>query len=144
VNVHDAEGLAAPFSRAQIDWRCAATSRDGTRALLRPEVQLSAIVERLDTVIGSSNWSDRYQALPNGFSSCRLTVHGDYHDAVSDGGSDAKGEALRNAALKFGVARHLSRISGVWVDWDAVAGQPLETPVLPSWAVAETPRCDAS
>jgi hypothetical protein len=139
------EELTQPFQSAQIQWRVASLSRDGRRALLKPEVSLRTIIDRLDNAVGAGGWSESYQNLPSGHVSCRLTILGIHKEALSEKAEDlqeARSEALRTAAAKFGVARGLERINGVWVDWDEENERPLETPVLPAWAVADTPKLE--
>ncbi|NJK46649.1 MAG: hypothetical protein HC933_22525 [Pleurocapsa sp. SU_196_0] len=116
------------------------------RALLKPEVSLRTIIDRLDNAVGAGGWSESYQNLPSGHVSCRLTVLGIHKEALSEKAEDlqeARSEALRAAATKFGVARGLERINGVWVDWDEENERPLETPVLPAWVVADAPKLEA-
>jgi hypothetical protein len=132
--------LAKPFLAGEVEWRVANLSRDQRRAFLKPGVGVRSIIDRLDHAAGASGWSERYFTLHDGTVSCRLTVLGVAREATSTSAEvtgEARAEALRAVALKFGVARGLERVAGVWVDWDAENELPLETPVLPAWAVAQ-------
>jgi hypothetical protein len=140
------EELGQPFPAALVEWRVVSLSRDGRRALLKPNIGVRAVIDRLDSAVGAGGWSESYQNLPSGHVSCRLTVLGIHKEALSERAEDlgeARSEALRLAAAKFGIARGLERINGVWVDWDEEHERALETPVLPAWAVAETPKLEA-
>lgn len=132
--------LVKPFTISEIQWQVVGLSRDGRRAFLKPTVTTHSVIDRLDHAIGSNHWSERYTALPTGQISCRLTIMGIDKEAVSSRGehfSESRAEALRAAATKFGIGRGLERVAPVWVDWDEETELPLETPVLPAWAIAE-------
>ena len=138
--------LVKPFTLPEIDWQVVGLSRDGRRAFLKPTVTTRSVIDRLDHAIGSSHWSERYTALPSGQISCRLTVMGIDKEAVSSRSehvSESRAEALRAAGAKFGIGRSLERVAPVWVDWDEDRELPLETPVLPAWAIAETSAAPA-
>jgi hypothetical protein len=139
--------LTEPFVANEIQWRIESRSRDGRRALVKPFVTAQRIIERLDAMIGTSNWSDTYTPLVSADASqpgrvaCRLTILGVTKEAVSAPleTSAAYLDALCKAAAKFGIGRSLERVIGAWVDWDDENQRPLETPVLPEWAAAQTP-----
>jgi hypothetical protein len=139
------EELSQPFPAALVEWRVVSLSRDGRRALLKPSIGVRTVIDRLDSAVGAGGWSESYQNLPSGHVSCRLTVLGIHKEALSERAEDlgeARSEALLLAAAKFGIGRSLERINGVWVDWDEEHERPLETPVLPAWAVADTPKLE--
>jgi hypothetical protein len=132
--------LVKPFTMAEIEWQVVGLSRDQRRAFLKPTVSTRSVIDRLDHAVGASHWSERYTTLPSGQISCRLTIMGIDKEAVSvrsEHVSENRSESLRAAATKFGVGRSLERVAPVWVDWDAQTELPLETPVLPAWAIAE-------
>ena len=132
--------LVKPFAMFEIEWQVVGLSRDQRRAFLKPTVTTRSVIDRLDHAIGSNHWSERYTALPSGQISCRLTVLGIDKEAVSarsEHVSESRAESLRAAATKFGIGRSLERVAPVWVDWDEDTELPLETPVLPAWAIAE-------
>ncbi len=132
--------LVKPFAMNEIEWQVVGLSRDQRRAFLKPTVTTRSVIDRLDHAIGSNHWSERYTTLPSGQISCRLTVMGIDKEAVStrnEHPTESRAESLRAAATKFGIGRSLERVAPVWVDWDAQTELPLETPVLPAWAIAE-------
>lgn len=132
--------LVKPFTVSEIEWQVLGLSRDGRRAFLKPTVTTRSVIDRLDHAIGAHHWSERYTELPSGQISCRLTILGIDKEAVSSRSehiSESRAESLRAAAAKFGIGRSLERVAPVWVDWDEDTELPLETPVLPAWAIAE-------
>ncbi len=139
--------LTEPFRADQIQWRVDSRTRDGRRALVKPFVTAQRIIERLDAMIGTSNWSDTYTPLVSadaaqpGRVACRLTILGVTKEAVSAPleTSAAYLDALCKAAAKFGIGRSLERVIGAWVDWDDEHQRPLEMPVLPEWAATQPP-----
>jgi hypothetical protein len=139
--------LIEPFQADQIQWRIESRTRDGRRTLVKPFVTAQRIIERLDAMIGPSNWSDTYTPLVSadatqpGRVACRLTILGVTKEAVSAPleTSAAYLDALCKAAAKFGIGRSLERVIGAWVDWDDEYQRPLETPVLPEWAAIQPP-----
>ena len=132
--------LVKPFTVSEIEWQVVGLSRDQRRAFLKPTVTTRSVIDRLDHAIGAHHWSERYTALPSGQISCRLTVLGIDKEAVSSRNEhvpESRAEALRAAGAKFGIGRSLERVAPVWVDWDENTELPLETPALPTWAIAE-------
>ncbi|MGO9464551.1 MAG: Rad52/Rad22 family DNA repair protein [Isosphaeraceae bacterium] len=107
--------LAAPFEPEEIKSR----SQAG-RSL--PYITSRTIMNRLDEVLGPSNWWDEYQPLEHSVI-CRLTVRlpdgtvltkcdaGGYAGMADPGDDDKSGftDAFKRAAVKFGVGRYLYR-----------------------------------
>jgi hypothetical protein len=60
-----------------------------------------------------------------------------------DGGDRLKAafsDALKRAAVKFGIGRYLYRLPQTWCNYDATQKQFTETPRLPDFALPETTR----
>ncbi len=107
--------LAAPFEPDEVKVR----SQAG-RSL--PYITSRTIMNRLDDVVGPSNWWDDYQPLEHSVI-CRLTVRlpdgtvltkcdaGGYAGMADPGDDDKSGfaDAFKRAAVKFGVGRYLYR-----------------------------------
>jgi hypothetical protein len=132
------ERLTEAFGSQHIVWKLETRSRDQRRALVRPVLAQKTVTERLDKVVGTAGWSDVYSVLPGSRVACRLTVLGVTKEAISAPleTEAAYSDAFVKAAAKFGVGKSLERIVGTWVDWDEQNERPLESPVLPDWAVA--------
>jgi len=121
--------LAEPFPEHEIQWRVEAVSKDKKRALVVPYVDARAVLDRLDEVVGPEGWFDAYEplVLEKGAYQvkCRLTVLGVTKEDVGEGESlkAAFSDALKRAAVKFGVGRHLYRMEKTWVPYDERTGR---------------------
>ncbi len=105
----------------------------GNRALALHYIDSRLVMDRLDEVVGINNWCDEYTVLPNGQVECRLSVRiaGEWITKADVGGQSdqpdegdqmkaAFSDALKRAAVKFGVGRFLYRIPQQWLDYDPV------------------------
>jgi len=140
--------LAAPFHSYYVGWKAQATNRDKTRALAVAYIDARTVMDRLDQVVGQGNWSDAYRLVSAGDGEfaveCTLTLFGvpkadiGTADETDDGSQaslskSAYSDALKRAAVKWGIARYIYRIPKQWVGYDAARKQLAETPELPSW-----------
>jgi hypothetical protein len=137
--------LAAPFSARHLKFRPGATH--GNRALALPYVDARAIQDRLDEVLGVGGWQDEYEPLEGGSVLCRLRVRlGDEWVCKADVGSPSEqpdegdrvkaafSDALKRAAVKFGVGRYLYSLPAVWEDYDPRSKRFVRPPRLPAAA----------
>ncbi|BAW01564.1 Rad52/22 double-strand break repair protein [Thermus thermophilus] len=140
--------LAEPFPPGEVQWRVEALSRDKKRALVVPYVDARTVLDRLDKVVGPEGWHDAYEVLSDAERQvkdergerrerlcevkCRLTVLGVTKEDVGEGDSlkAAFSDALKRAAVKFGVGRYLYRLEKQWVDYDPEKGR-FTPPTLP-------------
>lgn len=138
--------LGDPFTPNEIDWKPGATTQDKTRAMALAYLNARAVMDRLDAVVGPGNWNDSYRVLPDGeHVECTLTIFGvSKSDVGEPPGSDfadkmksAYSDALKRAAVKFGIGRYLYRLEGQWVSYDQERKQLSEVPRLPAWALPE-------
>lgn len=137
------EALAAPFDPANVKFKPAVVQ--GSRALALAYVDARVIQDRLDEVLGVENWQDEYDSLPDGSVVCRLRLRlgeewvtkvdvgspseqPDEHDRVKAAFSDA----LKRAAVKFGIGRYLYRLPSTWCVYDPQKRQFRQLPSLPS------------
>lgn len=138
--------LSAPFDAKEVRFKPAVVS--GNRALALAYVDARAIQDRLDEVLGVEGWQDSYRCLPDGSVLCRLRLRlgTDWVTKVDvggpseqpDGGDRMKAafsDALKRAAVKFGVGRYLYRLPAQWVDYDPQRRQFVRTPTLPAFAL---------
>lgn len=137
--------LAAVFQVNEVRWK--PQSVKGNRALAIAYVDCRTIQDRLDEVIGVENWMDDYEILIDGSVMCRLKIFlGGKWVIKTDVGSPSEqpdsgdrlkaafSDALKRAAVKFGVGRYLYRLPAVWCDYDPVKKQFTGQPQLPAWA----------
>ena len=135
--------LADPFDPGEVKWK--PQSVKGNRALAMAYIDARVIQDRLDDVLGVENWSDEYQLLPDGSVMCRLTLRLGDRDITKmdvggpseqpDGGDRLKAavsDALKRAAVKFGVGRYLYRLPAQWADYDPVKKQFPHPPQMPA------------
>ncbi len=129
------EMLGEPFPPEELQWRVEALSKDKKRALVVPYVDARAVLDRLDEVVGTHGWQDSYEVLyaheGNFAVKCRLTVMDVTKEDVGEGDSlkAAFSDALKRAAVKFGIGRFLYRLDKQWVNHDPETGR-FERPEL--------------
>lgn len=140
------EALAAPFDSREVKFKPAVVS--GNRALALAYVDARVIQDRLDDVLGVAGWQDEYESLPDGSVVCRLRLRlGEEWITKMDVGGPSEqpdegdrrkaafSDALKRAAVKFGVGRYLYRLPSQWVDYDPRKKQFAQTPTLPATAL---------
>lgn len=121
--------LAEPFPAGEVQWRVEALSKDKRRAMVVPYVDARTVLDRLDEVLGPSGWADSYEVLEakeaNYAVRCRLTLLDIAKEDVGEGDSlkAAFSDALKRAAVKFGIGRYLYRLDKQWVDHDPDSGR---------------------
>lgn len=140
------KALAAPFDPSEVRFKPAVVT--GNRALALVYVDARVIQDRLDEVLGVIGWQDDYECLPDGSVVCRLRIRvgGEWLTKVDVGGPSeqpdegdrrkaAFSDALKRAAVKFGVGRYLYRLPSQWADYDPKKKQFVRTPPLPESAL---------
>jgi hypothetical protein len=128
----------------------------GNRALALAYVDARAVQDRLDDCLGVDGWQDSYEVLSDGSVMCKLSIKlgversadewltkmdvGNAADSSGDKMKAAFSDALKRAAVKFGVARYLYKLPAQWCDFDPAKGQFLKTPSLPPSAIPKKPK----
>lgn len=122
VSIEKIASLADPFDPSQVHWR-AQTVANG-KALALAYIDARDVMDRLDLICGPENWQDRYEETPRGRVICTLSINIDGHwvsksDAAGntdvEGDKGAVSDALKRAAVKWGVARYLYSLGNTWV-----------------------------
>jgi hypothetical protein len=139
--------LAAAFDPSEVKFKPGAVS--GNRALALAYVDTRTVQDRLDEVLGIDGWQDTYTPLPDGSVVCELRcrIGGEWIVKTDVGGASeqpdagdrikaAFSDALKRAAVKFGIGRYLYRLPSSWCDWDPAKKRFLKTPQLPQEATA--------
>lgn len=137
--------LGEPFDPSEVKFKPAMVKNN--RALAMAYVDARVIQDRLDDVLGVGGWQDEYSVLPDGSVVCRLRVRvGDEWVTKEDVGSPSEqpdagdrlkasfSDALKRAAVKYGIGRYLYRIPASWWDYDPVKRQFSTLPRLPDSA----------
>jgi hypothetical protein len=140
------DALAAPFDPSAVRFKPAVVT--GNRALALAYVDARVVQDRLDDVLGVDGWQDEYECLADGSVVCKLQLRmgGEWITKMDvggpseqpDGGDRMKAafsDALKRAAVKFGVGRYLYRLPSQWLDYDPQRRQFLKAPSLPAWAL---------
>jgi hypothetical protein len=141
-----AAALSAPFEPKEVKFKPQMVKNN--RALAMGYIDARLIQDRLDDVLGVENWQDKYDFLPDGSVVCRLRLKlGGRWITKTDVGSPSEqpdsgdrvkaavSDALKRAAVKFGIGRYLYRLPAQWVDYDPVKKQLTNLPQLPAFAV---------
>jgi hypothetical protein len=119
--------LSKPFPPQEIEWRVGSTNSEKTRGLALAYLTARHVMERLDTVCGPSHWQDRYE-FHGSRTICYLSLRiGDEWVTKADGAGDSdveaeKGaisDALKRAAVKWGIGRYLYDLGNTWVEVEA-------------------------
>lgn len=145
------EALAAPFDPSEVKFK--PQSVKGNRALALAYVDARVIQDRLDDVLGVDGWQDEYECLPDGSVVCKLQLRigTDWVTKMDvgspseqpDGGDRLKAafsDALKRAAVKFGVGRYLYRQPAQWADFDTQKKQFSRQPTPPGPKPAKPKR----
>src|SRR5260221_12559938 len=124
-----AQKLRAPFDPADVDWRPQGNPKAGENCQVVCYITARAVMDRLDEVVGASNWAFAYEPLviANGqvqIAKGRLTLHGVSKEDVGEASSfdPSKGcvsDALKRCAVLWGIGRYLYNVPSAWVTMDA-------------------------
>lgn len=135
------EALGAPFPEDEVEFLPRGNWEGKARAL--PYIDARSVMRRLDAAVGSGNWSFDFDVLsPDGkMVRGKLTVLGVTKCDAGEGGSEdevlksAVSDALKRAAVHFGIGRYLYYLPSVWAPYDQRKRQFSETPRLAPAAV---------
>ena len=123
------ELLQAEFPRSELKFLPGATGQGHALALVY--VDARAVMDRLDEVCGPDGWTDEYTVLPDGAVECRLSVfngatwhtkadcgypNGDHDKEPLKG---AYSDALKRAAVRWGIGRYLYSFPQQWLPYDS-------------------------
>lgn len=116
--------LSAPFPADAIHWRAqSVTDKNGGAALALAYLDARDVMDRLDHAAGPENWQDAYQETAKGRLICTLSVrvNGEWiSKSDGAGNTDVEGDkgaisdALKRAAVKWGIGRYLYDLENVW------------------------------
>lgn len=143
------DALSVPFDPREIKFKPQMVKNNKALAIAYVDVRL--IEDRLDAVLGPEKWQDEYDILPDGSVTCKLRVNlgGQWVTKMDvgspseqpDGGDRLKAafsDALKRAAVKFGIGRYLYRLPAQWVEYDPAKKQIVRPPQLPAFAHPKT------
>jgi hypothetical protein len=132
--------LRRPFTVQAVKFKPQTVMQDKTKALASFYIDARLAAERLNTVVGAENWSDSYRLLADGAATpalyypveCSLRVCGVTKVDVGQGADtkldekawkSAYSDALKRAAVKFGIGVYLYVLPNVWAPVRVDAGK---------------------
>ncbi|MBY3073441.1 hypothetical protein HFO71_24310 [Rhizobium laguerreae] len=143
--------LFAEFPRDAISWRAQSVTKDGTKAMALAYIDARDVMDRLDDVCGSENWQDRYE-FHGTRTICYLSIRVDGEwvtKADGAGDSDVEAEkgaisdALKRAAVKWGIGRYLYSIVTPWVPcetYESNGKKHWKSWSVDPWSLVRSPR----
>ncbi len=117
-------GLKKPFSDEQISWRVGSTTRDKSKGMALAYIDARDVMDRFDEVCGPEGWQCRYVDAGTATTCCEIGVLIDGNwiwKSNGAGKTDVEGEkgaysdALKRAAVCWGVGRYLYGLGAPWV-----------------------------
>lgn len=152
-----AQALAAPFPEGVVKFKPGVVRKDGTSCLPMAFIDARDVSKRLNDVLGILGWKSEFSEFGNGLVKCTLSVRldtgGEWVQREDVGGPSeqpdvgdrvkaAFSDALKRAAVQFGVGAYIYKHKFDWVAYDSqrkkITGR-IELPA--SWRVAgETGR----
>lgn len=140
--------LKAPFRPDEIEYRISAKTADKTKGLAVAYIQARAVQNRLDEVLGFTNWKNEIIETANGkICGLSLRINNEWITKY-DGADNTKIEAtkggisdsLKRAAVQWGIGRYLYNLPGQWVRIKNTYKdnyEIVERPKLPNWALPD-------
>lgn len=138
-------GFEALFPVTEVKWK--AQTAKGDKAMAVAYVDARVVTKRLNDVAGIAGWQDAYKQVSPAAYECTLNVRfGDWWVSRTDVGGISEqpdagdkvkagySDALKRAAVKFGIGAYLYQLPRQWVAYDANRKQLAAVPTLPAWA----------
>ena len=140
------EALAAFFDPKDVKFKPQMVKQN--RALAMAYIDARLVMDRLDAAVGVGGWRTEYRELSGHSVECRLSLLiGGQWVTKADVGSPSEqpdegdrmkaaySDALKRAAVQFGIGRYLYRLPAQWRDYDPAKKQFAKPPAVPAWAV---------
>lgn len=111
-----------------IHWRSQSLNREGTAAMALAYMDARDVMDRLDEVCGPENWQDSYAETATGRMICTISIRiGEQWVSKSDGAGDtavegekgAISDAMKRAAVKWGIGRYLYDLREQWAECES-------------------------
>ena len=109
------QALAAPFPGACIGYLPNRLGANSQWAAVFPYVDVTAIQDRLDLVVGPDRWSHEVTAIDGVTLGCRLRLYDVAHCEIGQGSDrwSQSANAFKRCARHFGVGRYLTQLPPV-------------------------------
>jgi hypothetical protein len=118
------QNLKRPFPKNALSWRVGSTNKDKTKGMMLAYIDARDVMTRLDRAVGHGNWRSEYREVM-GRLVCRIGIKmGEEWVYREDGAGDTdvegqKGglsDALKRAAVQWGIGRYLYELPSPWVE----------------------------
>jgi hypothetical protein len=119
------DALSAPFPSEDIDWRVGSTTADKSKGMALAYIDARTVMDRLDACCGVDGWENEYSFGPGSMVVCKLSIRMPDGTLISkcdgagetdvEGQKGALSDALKRAAVRFGVGRYLYGMGSPWV-----------------------------
>jgi hypothetical protein len=143
--------LGKPFEPGCVGWKPGSVTKDGRKAMALAYIDSRDVMDRLDSLVMMGlidAWRDEYEPLTAGAVRCRLylCVGGVWIPKEDVGGASGQpdpgdkvkaafSDALKRAAVKWGIGRYLYHLDAPWCEYDSAKKRFSGTPKLPDWAL---------
>ena len=109
------QALAAPFPGACIGYLPNRLGANSQWAAVFPYVDVTAIQDRLDLVVGPDRWSHEVSAVDGTTLGCRLHLYEVAHSEIGQGTDrwSQSANAFKRCARHFGIGRYLTQLAAV-------------------------------
>lgn len=123
--------LSTPFPHEQVQWRAQRLSKKGDKAMALAYIDARDVMDRFDEICQPHNWQVRHTETPRGriLTEIGVRIDGDWvWKSDGAGQTDIEGDkggisdALKRAAVLWGVGRYLYRLDAPWVPCETYTG----------------------
>jgi hypothetical protein len=118
------ERLSEPFDKSQIHWRVGSTKGDKTAGMALAYLDSRDVMDRLDKICGIDGWQSDQPWSDGKKLCCRIgiKINGEWvwksdgaGDTAVEGDKGAFSDALKRAAVSWGIGRYLYQTPNWWV-----------------------------
>lgn len=145
--------LKAPFKKSQVSWRAQSLTRNKDKAMALAYIDARDVMNRLDDVCGPTGWQSEHMDLGGGKTGCRIGIYCEDKqqwiwksdgagDTAVEGEKGAISDALKRAAVNWGIGRYLYGIKATWVPcktYEKNGKQVFSEFSVNPWTIAKVP-----
>jgi len=125
-NSIDFNALKEPFDPSLISWRVGAMTKDKSKGIALAYIDARDVMDRLDDVCGVGGWQIKYShANGKTIADIGIKIDGEWiwkangaGDTQVEAEKGAISDAMKRAAVVWGIGRYLYDVQNIWVDLD--------------------------